>query len=156
MFISLKNHNLIIILFIFFILIGCQLQEPNKNHGIIFLENRSEKLTVNKTNKNDVIKAIGYPHSQSINNKNEWIYIERILSKGEYYKLGQNILKANNILILEFDKYGILSNKTLLNKNDIQKIRFSKKITKNDLGEKSFVEKFLQSVKAKMYSNRDK
>ena len=130
MFISLKNHNLIIILFIFFILIGCQLQEPNKNHGIIFLENRSEKLTVNKTNKNDVIKAIGYPHSQSINNKNEWIYIERIFSKGEYYKLGQNILKANNILILEFDKYGILSNKTLLNKNDIQKIRFSKKLLK--------------------------
>ena len=38
-----------------FILLACQFQEPNKNHGIIFLENRSQKLVINKTNKNDVI-----------------------------------------------------------------------------------------------------
>ncbi len=156
MFVFFKNHNFKIFIFLFFILIGCQFQEPNKNHGIIFLENRSQKLVINKTNKNDVIKTIGHPHSKSISNVNEWIYIERVLTKGEYYKLGRNILKANNILILEFNKYGILSNKTLLNKNDIKKIEFSKNTTKNELGEKSFVEKFLQSIKAKMYSNRDK
>ena len=26
-------------------------------------------------------------------NENEWIYIERVLTKGEYHKLGQNVLK---------------------------------------------------------------
>ena len=36
------------------------------------------------------------------------MYIERVLTKGEYLKLGQNILKTNNILILNFDKYGVL------------------------------------------------
>ena len=30
-------------------------KEPEKNHGILFLENRSNKLVLNKSNKNDVI-----------------------------------------------------------------------------------------------------
>ena len=33
----------------FLILLGCQLQEPAKNHGILFLDNRSEKLSINKS-----------------------------------------------------------------------------------------------------------
>ena len=80
-----KYHLLIYIFFIFNILIGCQLQEPSKNHGIVFLENRSKKLIVNSTNQNDVINIIGQPHSKSVKDENEWFYIERVLTKGEYY-----------------------------------------------------------------------
>ena len=94
--------------FFFFILIGCQLQDPDQNHGIVFLENRSKKLTINKSNKNDVIKIIGQPHSESINNDDIWIYLERVLSKGKYHKLGRHNLKANNVLVLSFDKFGVL------------------------------------------------
>ena len=91
----------------FLILIGCQLQEPTKTHGILFLENRSNQLTVQKNNKNDVLKLIGSPHSRSFNNKDEWIYIERVLTKGSFHKLGQNVIKSNNVLVLSFNKYGI-------------------------------------------------
>ena len=77
------------------------------------------------------------------------------MTKGDYHKLGQNILKENNILILTFDKYGILK-KELLSKEDNNKIAFSEKNTVNQFTEKSFVEKFLSSVKEKMYSNRNK
>ena len=52
-----KNHFIKFCLALFFILIGCQLQDPNKNHGILFLENRSDKLLVEDTNKNDVVNA---------------------------------------------------------------------------------------------------
>ena len=45
-------------MFLSIILIGCQLQESSKNHGIVFLKNRSEKLKVNYSNTNDVIKII--------------------------------------------------------------------------------------------------
>ena len=69
----------------------------------LFLENRSNKLVLNTSNKNDVIKIFGEPHTVSFKNDNEWIYIERVLSKGEYHKLGQNILKTNNVLILSFN-----------------------------------------------------
>jgi len=136
------------------ILCGCQLQEPSKNHGILFLENRTKKLEVNKNNKNDVLKVIGQPHTKSISNEDNWIYIERVLTKGSYHKLGKNVLKTNNVLILTFDKFGILKSKNLLNKNDINKLKFSKKITDNNLSKQSFVQSFLNSVKSKMYQNR--
>ena len=141
--------------FLFFILIACQLQEPYKNHGINFLENRSKQIILGKTNKNDVINLMGQPHSKSINNSDEWIYIERTLSKGSFHKLGKNVLKTNNVLVVEFDKYGIIKNKIFLDKNDINKLAFSNKITKNEISQKSFVEKFLSSIKEKIYSNRN-
>ena len=111
MFFLLKYHKFFLLLPFFIILNACQLQEPYKNHGIVFLENRAEKLSVSKSNKNDVFKIFGYPHSKYINDENTWIYIERVLTKGDYHKLGRNVLKTNNVLVLEFDKFGILINK---------------------------------------------
>ena len=151
MFFNFKCHKIIFSFFIFFILISCQLQEPTKNHGILFLKNRADKLIIDKSNTNDAIKVIGQPHSKSISNANDWIYIERVLTKGEFHKLGQNVLKTNNILILSFDKYGVLKKKNFLDKNSKKKVKFSDDVTKNELSQKSFVEKFLQSLKSKMY-----
>ena len=148
---SFKHHLKILLYSIFLILLGCQLQEPAKNHGILFLDNRSVKLTINKSNKNDVIEILGQPHSKTFDGDDIWIYIERTLSKGKYHKLGRHELKTNNTLILNFDKYGILKTKDFYKKEDINQIKFSKKTTKNDLSKKSFVETFLQSVKSKMY-----
>ena len=96
-----KNHkNIYVSLFTFIFLVNCQLQEPTKNHGILFLENRSAQLKLNVNNKNDVLKLIGSPHTKSISNEDSWIYIERILTKGAYHKLGQNVVKTNNVLVL--------------------------------------------------------
>ena len=148
-----KNH-FIQYLFLLFILLGCQLQEASKNHGILFLENRSNELILNETNQNDVVKLIGQPHSTSISDENTWIYLERTLSKGKYHKLGKHVLKVNNVLVLNFDKYGILKSKKFNNKEDIQKIKFAETKTENNLSKKSFVETFLNSVKKKMYGNK--
>ena len=148
---SLKYHFNLFLLLVFFILIGCKLQEPTKNHGILFLKNRADKLTVDVSNKNDVLSIIGNPHSKSISNDDDWIYIERVLTKGEFLKLGQNVLKTNNVLVLSFDKYGVLKEKYFIDKNDKNKIAFSENSTENKLSQSSFVEKFLQSLKTKMY-----
>jgi outer membrane protein assembly factor BamE (lipoprotein component of BamABCDE complex) len=151
---NFKHHLRNTLFPIFFILLGCQLQEPAKNHGILFLDNRSEKLAINKSNKNDVIKILGQPHAKTFNEENLWIYIERTLTKGKYHKLGRHELKTNNTLVLNFDKYGILKSKDFYDKNNINKIKFSKKTTENNLSKRSFVESFLQSVKKKMYGRR--
>lgn len=149
------NINIKSLLFILlFILVGCKLQEPLKSHGIVFLENRANKLSINTANKNDVIKIMGNPQIIEENNDSTWIYIERTLTKGKYHKLGKHVLKENNVLILEFDKFGILKKKELFDKEKIKKIKFSKKNTESNLTKKSFVEKFLQSIKQKMYGNK--
>lgn len=149
----LKYHYSFLYLF-FVILTNCQFKESTNTHGILFLENRTEKLIVKKSNKNDVIQIIGQPHTKSINNENEWIYIERVLTKGEYHKLGRNILKSNNVLYLVFDKYGVLENKKLFKKDDLKEIAFSERETTNDLTKKSFIEGFFSSLKAKMYRRK--
>ena len=154
MFFNIKNHFIIILLVQLFILTSCQLQNPDKTHGIVFLENRAKKITLNKSNKNDVIRLIGQPQSKSEIDQDSWIYLERTLTKGRIYRLGKEILKKNDVLILSFDKYGILKSKDILRKEDLKKIKFSKKTTDNVLTDKSFVQSFLESVKQKMYSNR--
>ncbi len=147
-------HILIFLIISFFILNNCQFQEPSQNHGILFLENRSKKLVIKLSNKNDVLKIIGQPHSKSQNEEDQWIYIERIFTKGEYHKLGQNVLKENNVLLLSFDKYGVLIDKQFLDINDNKKVSFSEKTTENKLTQKSFVQNFLSSIRAKMYGKR--
>ena len=151
---KIYNLKLFYILSFFILLHGCQLKEPQQNHGILFLENRSVKLQVDVTNQNDVIKIIGQPHSKSINDENEWFFIERTLTKGEFHKLGKNILKESNILVLKFDKYGILREKIFLTKNDIKSLTFSSKVTSNELSQKSFVQKFLTGLRDKMYKKK--
>ena len=89
MFFRIKNHFQIYFIVLFLILPACQFQQPYKNHGIIYLENRAKKLVENKSNKNDVIQIIGQPHTKSLNNDKEWFYFERIFKKVNIKKLGE-------------------------------------------------------------------
>ena len=137
-------------------LANCQLQEPKKLHGINYLENRENLLVINKSNKNDVVNLLGSPHSISINDENKWFYFERMITRGKLHKLGRNVLKKNNILEIEFNKYGILANKKLYTKDDMRKVKISKKQTENTVRQKSFIDTFLSSVKQKMYGQRQR
>ena len=149
-----RKHYKIYIIFFLFLLNNCQLKEPIKPHGINFLENREKTLTIGKTNQNDVIKLIGNPHNTSMTSENTWIYFERTITKGKLIKLGQNVLKENNILKLKFDKFGILTSKKFYNKENMNKLTYSKNETKNNISQRSFVGKFLSSMKQKMYGKR--
>ncbi len=153
-FIYRKHYKKLYIIFFLFLLDNCQLKEANKSHGVNFLENREKTLIVGKTNQNDVVKLIGKPQSTSLTSKNNWIYFERTLSRGKLIKLGQNVLKENNVLELKFDKYGILTSKKIYNKKNMNVVKYSKKETENDVSQQSFIGKFLSSVKQKMYGKR--
>jgi len=146
-----KHYKNLYTIFFLVLLYNCQLKDPNKSHGINFLENREKTLIVGKTNQNDVIKLIGNPHSKSIKNENDWIYFERTIAKGKLIKLGQNVLIENNILELKFNKYGVLANKKIYTKENMKNIAYSKKETDNEVNQPSFVVKFQSSVKQKMY-----
>ena len=130
MFINFKNHINLYILLIFVILVSCKLQEPLKTHGIIYLENRSEKLTLNKTNKNDVVDIMGKPHIKENENDQTWIYIERVFTKGRYHQLGQHVLKDSNVLVLNFDKFDIFNIEEIFPKTEPLKAFLSSLIIK--------------------------
>jgi|TARA_B110000914_G_C15130750_1_gene294868 outer membrane protein assembly factor BamE (lipoprotein component of BamABCDE complex) len=152
--IKAKHIKFTYILLISLLIQNCQLKKSVKNHGINYLENRYELLDVDKTNKNDVRKLIGQPHITSINNEDNWIYIERVFERGRIYKLGRDVLKENNVLVLEFNNRGILENKGFISKDGMNKVAFSENETANIKNKKSFVNKFLSSLKQKMYKKK--
>ena len=130
------------------------MKEPIKGHGINFLENRSNSITLKKTNKNDVIRLIGIPHTKSIDDENLWFYFDRKLSGGTIVTMGDRDLLENNVLVLNFNKYGIVIQKEFYNKEDMKKIKYSEMKTENPVSKQSFVASFLQSVRQKMYGKR--
>ena len=150
-----KHIKFISTTILFFFLTNCGFKDVNRTHGINFLENRGKSLIINESNKNDVVKLIGVPHSKSLTDDNTWIYFERVITTGKLHKLGTNVLDKNNVLEIKFDSYGILKSKKIIKKGDMNKVAYSKKKTVNVVEQKSFVGKFLSSMKQKMY-RRDK
>ena len=137
-----------------FLLLGCQRQEVIKTHGISYLEKREKLVTIKKSNKNDVIQILGHPSTTGMTDNNTWIYIERTKTRGKLLKLGRSYLKKNNVLVLEFDKYGILKEKKFYDKGDMKKVNFAKNITENEIRKENFVYSFLSSIRTKMESKR--
>ena len=149
----MKKNPYLLFIIIFFI-IGCQRNEVIKTHGISYLEKREKLIIVNKANKNDVVKIFGQPATQGMTNNNLWIYIERTKTRGKLLKFGRNYLKKNNVLVLEFDKYGILEKKEFYKKENMKDVKFTKNITENEIRKENFIHSFLSSIRQKMISKR--
>ena len=139
---------------IFTFITSCQRNEVIKTHGISYLEKREKLIFVNKSNKNDAIKIFGQPSTKGMTNDNLWIYIERTITRGKLLKLGRNYLKKNNVLVLEFSKYGVLKKKEFYNKDKMKRISFTKNITENEIRKENFIYSFLSSVRQKMQTKR--
>ena len=144
---------------IYFLLIllciaGCQRNKVVKTHGISYLEKRAKLIIVKQSNKNDVIEIFGLPSTKGMTDDKLWIYIERSISRKSMLKLGKNYLQKNNVLVLEFDKYGVLNKKNFYNKEDMNKLTFAKNITENEIRKENFIRSFLSSIRQKMEAKK--
>tara|TARA_Y100001970_G_scaffold294109_1_gene446935 strand:+ start:8055 stop:8528 length:474 start_codon:yes stop_codon:yes gene_type:complete len=153
-FIKSKHFNILLLIFLTTFLVNCQKNKVIKSHGIFYLDNRDKLLLVDRTNKNDVIRLLGHPHTKSIKDENTWLYIERTKTRGKLLSLGRDVLLNNNVLVVKFNSYGIIEEKFLYNKEDMNKFKFAEKVTPNDIRKGSFIESFLTSIRQKMYANR--
>ena len=153
-FIKSKHFILILTIFLSSFLTNCQKNKVIKSHGIFYLENRDKLLKVNDTNINDVIRILGNPHTKSIKDKNTWLYIERTRTKGKMVGLGRNVLLNNNVLVVKFNDFGILQEKFLYNKKDMNEYKFAETVTANEIKRGGFLESFLSSIREKMYSGK--
>ncbi len=143
-------------MFLTVFLSNCQKNRVIKTHGIYYLKNRAALLKVQSSNRNDTIKILGKPHSESLHEQNTWIYIEHTRTKGKLLKLGKNVLLNNNVLVLKFDKYGILEEKLLYDKREMNEYKFTKVETENKVRRGSFVRSFVNSLRQKMRTNAKK
>ena len=139
---------LLIILTIF--ITSCKLNKIVNHHGIHDLENKSKKLSINKTNINEIKKLLGPPSSTSYFDNNVLIYLERKTSNSKLLKLGKKKLITNNVLLLEVNNRGVLTNKEFLDKEDLKKYNFSEEDSNVTLGKQSFIYKALSGIRTKI------
>ena len=139
---------LFIILTIF--LTSCKLNKVVNHHGIHNLEMKSKKLLVDNTNINEIDKLLGPASSTSYFDNKVMFYLERKTSNSKLHRLGKKKLITNNVLLLEVNDKGMLVSKKFFNKQDLNKMDFSKKITNVDVGKESFIYKTLSGVRAKI------
>ena len=148
------KKNTLLLIFILFFIFSCSQNEVIKTHGVAYLNKREKLIIVKVSNKNDAISILGQPSTKGMVNDDLWIYIERTRTRGKLLKFGKNYLLKNNVLVLEFDKYGILHRKEFYDKKEMNKIKFAKNKTENELRKENFIYSFLSSVRQKMLTKR--
>ena len=141
------KYSYIIILFF---VINCSGNKVSNHHGSKLLYSKYDKIQINVTNKNDLIKIIGPPSSISNFDKNKWFYIERVKTNLSILKLGKQKIKTNNILILEINQYGILENKSIINIDKMNNVKFVKTTTTKDFEDKNLLYDVFSSLREKI------
>ena len=115
-----------------------------------FLEKKSEKLVIGKTNKNDIFELLGPPSTKGSFDEELWIYMEIQTSSSKLSKLGKKNLIKNNILLLDIDNRGILSKSIFFDKDKMNEIKFSEDTTQMSYSKNSFIYDFLYSLREKI------
>ena len=139
----------ILILLLFFTL-SCSLNKVKNNHGVLSLENKINKIEINKSNKNDIINIFGPPSTKSTFDNNIWIYIERKKINRSIFKLGNQKIVKNNVAVLEINNKGILAKKKIYNLNEMNKYKFSEDVTENAYEKDSYIYGVLTSLREKI------
>ena len=141
-------------LFIFFIISlfisACTLKKVERHHGVHFLDKKQEKLKVNQSNKNDIIKLLCSPSTKSTFDNDLCIYIERKTDNSSLAKFGSEKIIVNNVLLLEINNMGLLEKKEFLNLKNMQNLKFSELTTNNQYKKNTFLYDFLSSLRHKI------
>ena len=142
------NHIILLLLIIF--LSNCKLNDVNKSHGVGFLIEKTKKININKSNQNDILNIFGPPSTKDYFNNEKWIYIQRVITKGKILNFGKNIIKENNILLITFNDYGIVTKYEVIDKNKMKKVKFVKDETQTITSNQDFIYSFLSSLRRKI------
>ena len=139
-----------ILLLLLFFTLSCTLNKVKNNHGVLSLENKINKIEINKSNKNDIINIFGPPSTKSTFDNNLWIYIERKKSNRSIFALGTKKTIKNNVAVLELNERGILKKKSIYDLNNMNKYKFSENTTETGYEKNSYIYSVLTSLREKI------
>tara|TARA_B100000959_G_scaffold266648_1_gene309290 strand:- start:1995 stop:2477 length:483 start_codon:yes stop_codon:yes gene_type:complete len=140
----------IVLLVIFLFVVNCKFNKIVDSHGSHYLEKKEKELTINISNKNDIISILGPPSTKSKFDNDLWIYMERKKTRISLLKLGKKKIYINNVLLLEINNKGLLAKKKFFNIKDMNEIEFVDDETEITYSKRSFVYDFLSSMRQKI------
>tara|TARA_Y100000590_G_scaffold178666_1_gene203820 strand:- start:2183 stop:2650 length:468 start_codon:yes stop_codon:yes gene_type:complete len=137
---------------VFILISSCSLNKVSKTHGVKLLENKSKKIVVGKTNKNDILTLFGPPSVKSTFDENLWFYIERKKKGKSIFLLGAKETVDNNVLAVKLNDRGLLSEKKFFTIDDMEQINFDKSTTLKTYDKNSYLFNVLTSLREKINS----
>ena len=129
---------------------SCNVKKSSNIYGITSLKNKSKNIIINKSNKNDVKNLLGPPSVKSSFDENLWIYLETKKTNQSIFKLGKQKIEKNNVLVINLNEIGIVSKKEFYDINNLNKIKFQKKTTKNIYKKDTYLYNLLTSLREKI------
>lgn len=144
--------NKVIILILTLILASCTLNKIDNVHGVSNLKNKLQLFTINKSNKNDINKILGPVPIKSKEEK-RWTYFEVRETKTKY---GKKNIYLNDYVEIYFNNYGIIKKIEFYDLNKMNKIVFTKDITKSLGVRDTFSKNLLSSTRKRMENARKK
>ena len=143
-------YKILYIVFFSIIVSNCSFKKVVKHHGVPFLDKKQKTLIINKSTSNDIRKILGSPLTKSKFDKDVWIYIERKQTQSNIKNLGKMKLFKNDVLVLEIDNFGILTNKKFYNMDDMKDIKIVENTTEAAFARNSFIYDFMSSMRQKI------
>ena len=143
-------RKLFIFIIISLFISGCTLKKVEKHHGVHFLNKKQEKLTINQSNKNDILKLLGSPSTKSTFDNDLWIYIEKKTDNSSLTKFGSERIIVNNVLLLEINNMGLLEKKEFLDLANMRELKFTEQTTVKKKKKNTFLYDFLSSMRQKI------
>ena len=107
-------------------------------------------MIVNESTTNDIRKILGSPSTKSKFDNDVWIYIERKQTQSNIKNLGKMKIYKNDVLVLEIDNYGVLTNKEFLNIDNMEDIKIVSNTTEAGFARNSFIYDFMSSMRQKI------
>ena len=144
----MKNLFIFLIIALFFS--ACNLKKVTNHHGVNFLNKKQDKLIINETNKNDILKLLGSPSTKSSFDNDLWIYIERKTDHSSMLKFGKVRIVTNNVLLLDINSKGLLVKKEFLDLANMQDLKFTEQTTSNQYQKNNYIYSFLSSLRQKI------
>ena len=131
---------------------SCTLNKIDNVHGISNLKNKIKLIKIGSSNKNDVNLILG-PAPLEDKETNKFLYFEVRETKN---KLGKKNIYVNDYVEIFFDKYNITKKIELYDLNNMNKIKFTKNITKSYAIKDTFSKNLLSSTRKRMENARKK
>ena len=129
---------------------SCSLNKVVKHHGVHFLEKKQKKLIILENNSNDVRQFLGPPSTKNYFDNDIWVYIERKTTVSDVTSLGKRKILTNNVLVLEFDRRGILVKKQFYDIDEMNKIKISENKTSVLNKKDTFIRNILVGIRQKI------
>ncbi|MDA9723512.1 outer membrane protein assembly factor BamE [Candidatus Pelagibacter sp.] len=141
--------KIITLISVFLFTLNCSINKVSNQHGFRFIDTKYEKIQLNKSNKNDIKTLIGPPSSKS-DFGDIWFYIERKKTNQTLLKLGKKKIAKNNVIIIEFNEMGLVTDKKLLNLNNMNDLKFAEKKTSKKFSQDNFLYGVLSTFREKI------